>query len=121
MAAHKVPLKLDQGATYDNFWVWKTGPKGSEVPVDLAGCSAVAHIRAELESEDILLELSTANNRIKLNEEPGKIRFVISDEDTAALGFESAVYDLYIEFSNGTKVRRMAGPVSLTLSVTRDV
>lgn len=120
MAAHKVPLKLDQGATYDNFWIWKTGPKGAEVPVDLVGCEARAQIRPELESATVLLELTTVNGRIVLGEEPGKIRIVITDEDTAALTFDSAVYDLYIDFPNGTSVRRMAGAVSLTKAVTRD-
>lgn len=120
MAAHKVPLKLDQGATYDNFWIWKTGPKGAEVPVDLVGCEARAQIRPELESATVLLELTTVNGRITLGEEPGKIRIVITDEDTAALTFDSAVYDLYIDFPNGTSIRRMAGPVSLTKAVTRD-
>ena len=120
MAAHKVPLKLDQGATYDNFWIWKTGPKGAEVPVDLVGCEARAQIRPELESEDVLLELTTTNGRIVLGGEPGMIRVVITDEDTAALTFDSAVYDLYIDFPNGTSIRRMAGSVSLTKAVTRD-
>lgn len=121
MAAHKVPLKLDQGATYDNFWLWKTGPKGAEVPVNLTGAKAVADIRSELESPDVLLTLTTENGRIFLGEEPGKIRIVISDEDTAALSFDSATYDLFIEFADGTRVRRMEGPVSLTKRVTRSV
>jgi hypothetical protein len=120
MAAHKVPIKLDQGATYDNFWVWKTGPKGAEVPVDLVGCEARAQIRPELESEDVLLELTTTNGRIALGGEPGMIRVVITDEDTAALTFDSAVYDLFIDFPNGTSIRRMSGSVSLTKAVTRD-
>ena len=120
MAAHKVPLKLEQGATYDNFWIWKSGPKGAEVPVDLVGCEARAHVRPDLESEDILLEMSTQNGRIVLGEEPGMIRIVITDEDTAALTFDSGVYDLFIDFPNGTAVRRMAGSVSLTKGVTRD-
>ena len=119
MAAHKVPLKLDQGATYDNFWIWKTGPKGSEVAVDLTGARAIAEFRPELDSETVLLTLSTENGRVFLNEEPGKIRIVISDEDTAALSFDSCVYDLFIEFADGTRVRRMAGSVSLTKRVTR--
>ena len=120
MAAHKVPLKLDQGATYDNFWVWKSGPKGAEVPVDLVGCEARAQIRPELESSTVLLDLTTANGRIILGGVPGKIRILITDEDTAALTFDSAVYDLYIDFPNGTSIRRMAGSVSLTKAVTRD-
>lgn len=120
MAAHKVPIKLDQGATYDNFWIWKTGPKGAETPVDLVGCEARAQIRPELESETVLLELTTANGRIVLGGEPGMIRVVITDEDTAALTFDSAVYDLFIDLPNGTSIRRMSGPVSLTKAVTRD-
>lgn len=121
MAAHKVPLKLDQGATYDNFWIWKTGPKGAEVPVDLTGAKAIAEFRTELESETVLLTLSTENDRIVLNEEPGKIRFHIPDEDTAALTFDGCVYDMFIEFADGSRVRRMAGSASLAKRVTRGV
>ena len=121
MAAHKVPLKLEQGATYDNFWTWKSGPKGAEVPVDLTGAKAIAEFRPELESDVILLTLSTENGRIFLNEEPGKIRIHITDEDTAALTFDGCVYDLFIEFADGSRVRRMAGSVSLTKRVTRGV
>ena len=121
MAAHKVPLKLEQGATYDNFWIWKSGPKGAEVPVDLTGAKAIAEFRPELESETVLLTLSTQNGRIFLNEDPGKIRIHITDEDTASMTFDGCVYDLFIEFADGTRVRRMAGPVSLTKRVTRSV
>lgn len=121
MAAHKVPLKIDQGATYDNFWIWKSGPRGAEAPVDLTGAKAVAEFRPELDSSTILLTLSTENGRIFLNEAPGKIRIRIADEDTADMTFDGCVYDLFIEFADGSRVRRMAGTVSLTKRVTRGV
>lgn len=121
MAAHKAPLDLEQGATYRNSWVWKSGPKGAELPVDLTGAKAFAEIRPDLESETVILLLSTENGRIFLNEEPGKIRFLITDEDTAALSFDGATYDMFIEFADGSRVRRMAGSVSLTRRVTRSV
>ena len=121
MAAHKVPLKLEQGATYDKFWIWKTGPTGAEVPVDLTGCTARAQIRPELESSTVLLDLTTVNGRIILGGVPGKIRILITDEDTALLTFDSAVYDLFIDFPDGSSVRRMAGPVALIKRVTRGI
>lgn len=121
MAAHKVPLKLEQGATYDKFWIWKSGPKGEEEPVDLVGCEVRAQIRPELESSTVLLDLTTANGRIILGGAPGKIRILITDEDTALLTFDSAVYDLFIDFPDGSSVRRMAGPVALTRRVTRGI
>ena len=39
---------------------------------------------------------------------------------TAAIGWESGVYDLEIVFPDNTVVRRMAGTVSVTREVTRD-
>jgi len=59
MPAHKVKLEIDQGATFDKTFTWKTGTKTNAVPMDLTGCKARAQIREELESDAVLLELRT--------------------------------------------------------------
>lgn len=59
MPAQKVQLEIDQGATFDKTFTWKTGTKAAAVPVDLTGCKARAQIRKELESDAVLLELRT--------------------------------------------------------------
>ena len=80
-APANIPIEIYQGQTFEDFLEY-TEEDGT--PVDLTGCSAVAHIRPELESATVLMELSTLNNRIKLNEEPGKIRITTRlDNDDA--------------------------------------
>nr|WP_279088472.1 hypothetical protein [Comamonas thiooxydans] len=120
MPAHKVKLEIDQGATFDKTFTWKTGTKATAVPVDLTGCKARAQIREELQSEPVLLELTTENQRIVLGGPTGEIRFLVNATDTAALDWYTGVYDLEIEFPDGKVVRRMAGSVVVSPEVTRD-
>lgn len=120
MPAHKVKLEIDQGATFDKTFTWKTGTKANAAPVDLTGCKARAQFRVELESATVLLELTTENGRIQLGGLTGEIRILISAADTAAMAWLAGVYDLEIEFPDGTVVRRMAGGVVVSPEVTRD-
>ena len=129
MPAHKVPLKIEQGATFDKTYTWKAGPNlkaatpieliKAATPVDLTGCVARAHIRADLSNPVILLGLTTENGRIELGGVAGTIRIHLNATDTAAIDWESGVYDLEIEFPDGRVVRRMAGGVSVSPEVTR--
>lgn len=119
MPAHKVPLKIEQGATFDKTYTWKAGPASAAVPIDLTGCVARAHIRADLAAPLILLGLTTENGRIELGGVAGTIRIHLNATDTAAIDWESGVYDLEIEFPDGRVVRRMAGGVSVSPEVTR--
>ena len=119
MPAHKVPLKIEQGATFDKTYTWKAGPLKTATPVDLTGCVARAHVRADLPDPAILLDLTTENGRIELGGVDGTIRIYLPATDTAAIDWEAGVYDLEIEFPDGRVVRRMAGPVSVSLEVTR--
>ena len=119
MPAHKVKLEIDQGATFDKTFTWLTGTKAKAVPVDLTGCKARSHFREDIESDEVLIGLSTENGRIVLGGTAGTIHLFISAADTAAMNWQSAVYDLEIEFPNGTVIRRMTGSVVVSPEVTR--
>ncbi|MFT4041218.1 MAG: hypothetical protein QM692_23755 [Thermomicrobiales bacterium] len=121
MPAHTVHLHIEQGATFDRTWTWKTGtPPATPTVVDLTGCVARAQMRATLESDDILLALTTENGRIVLGGTAGTIQIVIDADTTAAIDWTDAVYDLEIVFADGTVVRRMQGSVCVSPGVTRD-
>jgi hypothetical protein len=72
-----------QGATLNQTLFYETGDPST--PVNLAGQTAKMHIRSKPESKAIILELSTTNGRIILNESTGSIRLFISATDTANL------------------------------------
>jgi len=119
-APFKYPLEIIQGATFDDIVFWKTGATlAAATPVDLTGCVARAHVRDSIESEVVLLELTTENGRIALGGASGSIQMLLSATETAALDWASGVYDLEIEFSSGYVRRFLYGGVSVSPEVTR--
>lgn len=121
MPAHKVKLEIDQGATFDKTFTWLVGAPRNAVAVDLTDCTARAQVRADIDSPDVLLQLTTENRRILLGGATGEIRLHIDAATTSAIDWESGVYDLEIQFPNGTVVRRMAGSVIVSREVTRGI
>lgn len=117
MAAFKVPLKIDQGATFRKLVTWKTGTPA--VAVDLTNCTARMHVRSEVKSPIVLLDLTTANGGIALGNVAGTVEIYLSDEQTAAIAWAGAVYDLEIEFANGEVRRLLQGTISVSPEVTR--
>lgn len=119
MPAHNVPLRIDQGATFEDVYTWKSGEtKETAVPVDLTGCTALGHIKEEIDGVEILLVLSTENGRVILGGVDGTITIRIVAADTAAINWTSAFYDLKVKFANGFIVRRMGGRVTVSPGVT---
>lgn len=117
MAAFKVPLKIDQGADYELSTVWKAGPL--KTPVDLTGCSALAHVRSTIDAPTPLLTLSTANGGIVLGGTTGSVKIIITRAQTEGVAWRSGVYDLEVTMSDGKRRRLMYGSVSVSPEVTR--
>ena len=106
-----------QGATFNQTLFYETGEPST--PVNLAGYTAKMHIRSKPESKALILELSTTNGRIVLNEATGSIRLFISDSDTASLSVcDKAVYDLEL-YNGGITTRILQGNVIISPEVTR--
>lgn len=62
--------------------------------VNLANHTAVMKVRQDYH-EEILLELNTSNQRIKIDE-GGTIELVLTAEETKALKFKEGMYDLLL-------------------------
>lgn len=118
MAAEKLKLLIEQGATFRKSLTWKTGTPAA--PVDLTGCTARMQIRADLESTTPLITLTTENSGITLGDEAGTIELYISDTDTADMTWTQGVYDLEVILANGDVRRLLYGTVVVTPEVTRD-
>lgn len=87
-------------------------------PVDLTGYTGRMQIRPKLESAEIILELTSANGRIVIDEVNSTISLVINAEDTALLNFTGAVYSM--ELVSGTEVVPFInGSITLVKEVTR--
>jgi hypothetical protein len=106
-----------QGATFNQTLFYETGEPSA--PVDLSSFTAKMHIRPKPESKALILELSTSNGRIILNEATGSIRLFISANDTATLSTcDKAVYDLEL-YSGAVTTRILQGNVIISPEITR--
>jgi tRNA A37 threonylcarbamoyltransferase TsaD len=106
-----------QGATFNQTLFYETGEPSA--PVNLVGYTAKMHIRSKPESKALILELSTGNGRIILNEATGSIRLFISASDTASLSVcDKAVYDLEL-YDGAVTTRILQGNVIISPEVTR--
>lgn len=118
MAAFKYTFRFEKGATYDEYVIYKAGSPA--VPVDLTGCTAKGQIRASIDSEDVLLEMSTTNGMIVLGGDTGRVSFAVPSTITAAMDWEEGVHDVELTFTDGRVKRLLAGPAFASPEVTRE-
>lgn len=118
MTAAKLPLAINQGATFAKRLTWTAGAPA--VAVDLTGCTARMQIRETIDATTAACTLTTENGGITLGGAAGTIDILIAATATAAFAFEKAVYDLEIIMSDGITVHRLAGgAVTVSPEVTR--
>ncbi len=106
---------IDQGATFTRHITIKNS---DETPYVLTNYTARMHIRREITDANILINLTTENGGLTINETAGTIDIYISDEVTSTLT-RDGVYDLEIASSFGEVFRVIQGVVRLNLEVTR--
>lgn len=117
MAAAKLKLLVEQGATFRKTLTWKTGTPAA--PVDLTGCTARMHIRAEVGATTTLAELTTENGGITLGGAAGTIVLLITATQTSQFAWVDGVYDLEVVFADTTVRRLIYGAVTTSPEVTR--
>lgn len=119
MAAFKVKLVIDRGATFRKRMVWKQVVGTVNVPVDLTGYTARMQMRSDFDSAVILGTMTTENGGITLGGATGTIDLYISHTDTSGYSWENCVYDIEFIAPNTDVIRKIKGTVSVTPEVTR--
>jgi len=117
MAAGKLKLAIEQGATFRKLLTYKAGTPA--VAVNLTGCTARMQIRSAITSPTVLVNLTTENGGIVLGGTAGTIELIITDTATAAITWTTGVYDLEIVFPSGDVRRLVYGTVTVSPEVTR--
>ena len=113
MAAGKKNLIIEQNATYKKRFLYVNAAKQ---PISLAGYTAKLQVRSI--AGDLLVDMSTVNTKIVLNAVPGSIDLTLLQADTAAMTFNTGVYDLIIVAPDGTETRLLEGMASLDPGVS---
>ena len=88
-------------------------------PIDLTGFTARMQVRPKLDSNIIILSLSTENGGITVDNITKMITLSIPAEITAQLSFTTAVYSLEMVSNGGQVTPFIGGTVSLVKEVTR--
>lgn len=105
-----ISTALDPVYQIGGFLQWYT-------PVSLAGCVGRMTIKDKVGGA-VLLEMTTVNNRIVLNDTNKTIRLKLTATETAALAFNKGVYDLEIEDAGGVVTAILTGSVNVLSEVT---
>lgn len=88
-------------------------------PADLAGFTARLQIRKSIPSTAVLVELTTTNGGIVLDNVDKTIKLFMTATATAALSFITGVYALEMISATGTVTSLLEGAVLVSKEVTR--
>lgn len=88
-------------------------------PVTLAGYTARMQIRQSLTAPAFLLELTTVNGRIVIDDTAKTITLTIAATDTAAIAWKTGVYDLEMVSPGGVVTQLLSGNVSAIEEATK--
>lgn len=116
MPAATYDFEIEQGTTFEKTFRWKDV---NEDPVNLTGAEIRMQIRRSVNSDDVLLELSTTNGRIISGGATGDITLRLVESVSAAIEWRRGVYDLEVEASDGTVTRLLQGAITISREVTR--
>ena len=117
MSAAVYNFELEQGTSLAKSVVWKDST-GS--PVNLTGYSARLQVRENADSDEVLLELSTANQTIEITPLLGKITLHFSPVDTSGAFWTKGKFDLELTSPSGFVTRIIKGKITLSKEITRD-
>jgi hypothetical protein len=109
----------DVDATDMGTYVTDSGQLRYYAPVDITGYTARMQARANVSSEDILLDLSSGGGEIVVDSTAKTITVTIEAADTAALEWKAAVYDLEMVAADGAVTRLLQGGLTVVPEVTR--
>lgn len=117
MAAAQYDFVIEQGTTFVKSFRWKDS---NGDPINLTGYSALMHVRTSVTSDTVLVEFSTANNRIQITPDEGKVDLVLSSTETSAIDWKRGKYDLELVSSTGFVTRLLFGLVTVSKEITRE-
>lgn len=105
-----------QGKTFEQPFVFKDS-FGQEI--NLTGYTGRMQVRTSADATDVIIELSSNNGRITIDEINGIVTLFISATDTAALAPGSFKYDLELVTGSGRVYCPIYGTFKVKAEVTR--
>lgn len=120
-------LTIKQGKTWRRVFEWRAPIEGVDYDpfdpatynlVDVTGYTARFQVRAETADDEALVDLDDTDG-ITVGDTDGTFTVVLTDEQTAALDFREAVYELEVESAGGEVTPMAKGTAYLDREVVR--
>ena len=109
-------IVADQGATLSRVITWRDSAKN---PYNITGYTARMHVRSEVESASLVLELTTANSRITLGGATGQVTLNVAASIMTDVPAGKYVYDLELVSTTSVVTRLVQGNFVVRGEVTR--
>lgn len=117
LTANTIEINAKNGAAWPAYA--SGGVLQYNLPVDLAGVTAVLQVRETLESgTPLLMELTSADDEIIIDD-GGMVTAIFGAEKTSALTVTDAFFDMELTFPDGSVMAYPATPVKFSEEVTR--
>lgn len=116
MSAGRYNFEIEEGATFTRT---VTYTDNEDTAIDLDAATVRMQIRDNYASENAVISLSTPDTGITLSNETGKFTISMTATQTESLGIKQGVYDIEVEYSNGTVERILEGRVKISRQVTQ--
>lgn len=118
MPAGLYDMVCEQGATFSRPITWKDAAGD---PVNLTGFTARMQVRPSVRSEELLLDLTSANGGIVFTSprSSGKLEVVLSAATTTDLTPGTYVYDIEVVSLTNVVTRLLEGKFVVKAEVTR--
>lgn len=107
---------LIPGATFIQEYLLKDE---AGMPLDFTGCTARSQFRADYDAVEVLDEFTTENGGLSLGGASGTVTLRMEAVDTAAVTWESCVFDVFITLATGDVERWIVDSVAVLPRVTR--
>lgn len=109
-------FSIDQGTTVSIQWAYRTA---ANAVIDLTSYTARLQARPTVSSAVTVMDCTTANGQLVVTGATGVVTLSLTATQSAALDFNSAVYDLEIVSPAGVVTRLVQGTITLSREVTR--
>ena len=116
MSAGRYNFEIEEGATFTRTITYTDN---ANTAIDLAESTVRMQIRDNYGATNAVISLSTPSTGITLSSETGKFTVTMTATQTESLGIKQGVYDIEVEYSNGTVERILEGRVKISKQVTQ--
>jgi len=116
MSAGRYNFEIEEGATFTRTITYTDN---ANTAIDLAESTVRMQIRDNYGAANAVISLSTPSTGITLSSETGKFTVTMTATQTESLGIKQGVYDIEVEYSNGTVERILEGRVKISKQVTQ--